>query len=420
VVLENWVSVGIETATAAVSIVTLAVLARIAPTVLSAPHKLADHRYRELIENAPDAILQVDERGKIVIVNRTAERLFGYSREELIGSSVDRLVPLAHRGAHARHRDRFVQSGFAVSMDKRVGNLHGRRKDGTEFPAEIGLSPVKTDAGIYITAMIRDVSDRKRLERELQREQALRGQRIEVLARLAAELAHEIKNPLAIIHGRASDLAEMATQGEALSAETVQKTCASIVKTTERAIRVIRGVEALANEGPRDPMQPTDLRHLVEQAIELLKTRYTTHGIALDAIFQPNLPLVECRQVQIEQVLINLLNNAFDAIDGDPHSPPWVQVRVALQPARRQNDIETVQIDVVDGGPGVSPGNREHLMETFFTTKPPGSGIGIGLSVSHAIAQEHGGILELLDAAGPTCFRLTLPVRAARTEGDSA
>jgi C4-dicarboxylate-specific signal transduction histidine kinase len=131
--------------------------------------------------------------------------------------------------------------------------------------------------------------------------------------------------------------------------------------------------------------------------------------------------MVQCREVQIEQVLVNLLNNAFDAIDGYPLSRPWVQVRVSMQPASDAvGGAAAVHIDVLDGGPGVSPQDRARLMQTFFTTKPKGAGMGIALSVSRSIAKDHGGSLELLDSDGPTCFRLTLPVLARQVEGDSA
>jgi C4-dicarboxylate-specific signal transduction histidine kinase len=187
-------------------------------------------------------------------------------------------------------------------------------------------------------------------------------------------------------------------------------------------------VQALAHEGSHDPMQQTDVRGLIDQAVELSKTRYATHGIELQTVVPDGLPMVVCREVQIEQVLVNLLNNAFDAIDGDARSQPWVQVRVSMQPASdADGGVEAVcgaaavLIDVLDGGPGVSPENRARLMETFFTTKPRGAGIGIGLSVSQTIAQDHGGTLVLMDAEGPTCFRLTLPVLPPHpTEGDSA
>ena len=416
-----WVSVAIEAAAAIALIAVLVVLLRITPNILAVPHKLADSRFRELIEDAPDAILQVDERGTIVIANRTAERIFGYSRVELLGSNVDQLVPQPSRAAHAQQRAGFLRSGVPMSMEKRVGDLYARRKDGTEFPAEIGLSPVKTEAGFFVTAVVRDVTGRKSLERELQQERDLRGQRVEVLARLAADLAHEIKNPLAIIHARASDLAELTAQGLPLPALTVEQTCDSILKTTERAIRVIRGVQALAHEGSHDPMQPVDIHGLIDQAVELLQTRFATHGIALETVVPAGLPMLQCREVQIEQVLVNLLNNAFDAIDGYPLSRPWVQVRVSMQPASDAvGGAAAVHIDVLDGGPGVSPQDRGHLMQTFFTTKPRGAGMGIGLSVSRSIAQDHGGTLVLLDAEGPTCFRLTLPVLDRQSEGASA
>ena len=418
----TWVNYGSEsitaTITAVISLLTLVVLLRIMPSVFTIPDALADHRFRELLENAPDAVMQVDMRGVIVIANRTAEQMFGYSREELVGSNVDLLVPQAARSVHPRQRNQFVQTGVPRLMQEGGVDRRGLRKDGTEFSVEIGLNPVKTETGVYISAIIRDVTDRRQLERELERERALRGQRVEVLARLAADLAHEIKNPLAIIHARASDLSEMAAHAETLPAEEVLKTCDSIVKTTERALRVIRGVEALAHEGTHDPMQKTDVRGLIEQSVDLLRSRYETHGIALETEIAEELPTVECREVQIEQILVNLLTNAFDAIDGNERSQRWVKVRASMRPAWVQyGGVEAIRIEVVDGGPGVPAENRRRLMETFFTTKPKGSGIGIGLSVSRTIAEDHGGTLELLDSDGPTCFRLTLPVLASRTDG---
>lgn len=407
-------SIAIEAGTAAMSVITLMLIIRLTPKVFAIPDELADYRFRELIEDAPDAIIQVDASGTIVIVNRTAERMFGYSRQELIGSNVDLLVPQANRHLHPAQREEFLQAG-TPRLHAHEGEIdrRARRRDGTEFSVEIGLSPVKSDLGTYITAVIRDVTDRRRLEQELERERDLRGQRNEVLARLAADLAHEIKNPLAIIHARASDLTDLAAQGVPLPADEVLKTCGSIVKTTARAIRVIRGVESLAHEGSHDPMQKADVRAMIDQAVELLQTRYETHGISLEAEVPEGLPLVECREVQIEQVLVNLLTNAFDAIDGDPRSQPWVRVRVSMLQA---GSVDTVLIDVVDGGPGVTLQDRKHLMETFYTTKPKGSGMGIGLSVSRTIAKDHGGSLDLLDTQGPTCFRLTLPVTATRKE----
>jgi PAS domain S-box-containing protein len=522
----------LEAATAIVSLGTLVLLWRSVPAILAIPHELGDRRFRELIEDAPDAILQVDPRGVIVIANKTAEKMFGYSREELLGSNVDLLVPQRYREAHAIHRTKFLQAGLVRSIGEHAGDLRARRKDGSEFTAEIGLSPMSTGDGTYVTATVRDVTARKnmerelalasqrlasvldnttvcvyavgpdwrftyvnenakrvlkamgdvigkdlrdvfadqqastreelkqvmttrqpeafesyyepldlstnisahplddggitiyftdiseqrRLERALEQERAQRHQRIEVLARLSSGLAHEIKNPLAIIHARASDLAEMASEGEVDRAE-IEKTCLSIVHTSDRAIRILRGVAAMARVGTHDPMAYANVAEMVEQAVELVQGRYKESGIRLEAVVPEKLPTLECREVQISQILVNLLNNAFDAVEGDARSERWVRVVVSVQPgAQHENHIDRLQISVIDGGPGVAPEHRERLMQTFFTTKSMGAGIGIGLSVSRTIAEDHGGQLELRENEGHTCFRLTLPVKAGRIE----
>jgi signal transduction histidine kinase len=275
------------------------------------------------------------------------------------------------------------------------------------------------DGGVAI--FFSDVSAQRQMEAELDRERAQRSQRIEVLARLSSELAHEIKNPLAIIHARASDLGEMVADGEVPSAAQIAKTCGSIVNTSDRAIRILRGVAAMARVGTHDPMLPADVRAMVEQAVDLVAGRYKTRGIALETEVPEGLPMVECREVQISQVLVNLLNNAFDAVDSCAKSERWAQVHVSTQSgAQHENHIERLQIDVIDGGPGVAVEHKQRLMETFFTTKPAGAGIGIGLSVSRTIAEEHGGQLELRECDGHTCFRLTLPMQAALVEGTAA
>ena len=399
-----WVSGILKAITAAVSILTLVVMVRISPGVLAMPHKLADRRYEELIRDAPDAILQVDPAGLILIANRTAETMFGYTHDELLGSNVDRLIPLAKLDAHPQLRASFAHAKVTRPMGSEMGDLHAVRKDGTKISVEVGLSPVETDAGPRVTAVVRDVSDRRRIEHELERERATRVQRIEVLARFSAGIAHEMKNPLAIIHGRASDLAEMADAGDT-SPTAVAKACASILKTSDRAMRILRGLAAIAREGANDPMQKADVASMIQQAFELVETRYRTHGIALTADVASGLPPIECREAQIGQILMNLLNNAFDAVDASTEGERWVRVRASADTPER------ILIDVSDGGPKLSPEIKERLMETFFTTKPLGGGLGIGLSVSRSIAKGHGGTLQLLN--GPrTCFRLSLPVQA--------
>jgi C4-dicarboxylate-specific signal transduction histidine kinase len=174
-----------------------------------------------------------------------------------------------------------------------------------------------------------------------------------------------------------------------------------------------------AREGSRDPMQTTDVGSLVKQTVDLVERRYETHGIALKTILPVALPLIKCREVQIGQVLLNLLNNAFDAIDSSEKSERWVTVQAEVRHSG-ESDAAMMVIEVIDGGPGVAPEHRPHLMEAFYTTKPVGAGIGVGLSLSQAIAHDHGGTLNLAEVDGHTCFQLTLPLNAAEEEGSAA
>ncbi len=262
------------------------------------------------------------------------------------------------------------------------------------FPAHSGIS-----------IFFRNISQEKILESQLAVEQLLREKRIEALSHMAGGLAHEISNPLAIIHGRASDLRRLADGEASLPAAEVHKACESIVQTSDRAMRIIRGLRGFAHEGRQDPMEPASINDIVEQCVEMQESRFERQNIQLTLKIDPGMPSLLCRQVQVGQILTNLLNNAFDAVVQPESLERWITVSA--------NCSETeAHIDVTDSGPGVEDHFKPHLMEPFFTTKEHGLGMGIGLSLSRAIAQDHGGTLTLCKDTEHTCFRLVLPIRS--------
>jgi C4-dicarboxylate-specific signal transduction histidine kinase len=219
---------------------------------------------------------------------------------------------------------------------------------------------------------------------------------------MAGGIAHEINNPLGIIHAYASDLLEMA-RGQQASPAIVERTSARIVATAERIESIIRSLRHIAREGDADPIQPASMQQLIEHVLELSRERLRMHSIRLSCSpIDPNLQ-VPCREVQISQVVMNLLQNAFDAVV-ETSGEKWIEVELHV-------GENSVVVSVIDSGPGVPVEIRDRIMEPFFTTKPVGKGMGLGLSLARSIARQHGGDLTLGEHQGHTSFSLSLPIR---------
>jgi len=363
------------------------------------PHDIS---FGSLLEAAPDAIVVATSEGRIVVVNLQTEKIFGYRRDELLGQDVELLVPDRFRGRHPEHRRSFACEGRVRPMGIGLG-LFGQRKDGSEFPVEISLSPLQTDQGVLICSVIRDITSRKELEAQLEasRAQIVSSARLSALGMMAGGVAHEINNPLGIIHAYASNLLEMAREGE-LSAPAVEATSARIIETAERIASIVKSLRHISRQGDEDPVRPAALKALIEQVLELSRERFRLHTICLTCPdIDPQLQ-VPCREVQIAQVLLNLLQNAFDAV-ADTSGERWVEVNVS-------QGKDSVVIAVSDSGAGIPVAIRSRVMEPFFTTKPVGEGTGLGLSLSRSIARGHGGDLTFSEQDGHTCFSLILPL----------
>ena len=270
---------------------------------------------------------------------------------------------------------------------------------GNVFPSDNGLS-------IFFS----DITDEKVLQIELEQSRYLREKRVEALGHMAGGLAHELNNPLAIIHAKANDLMQAAVSGAPLSAEDVQRACENIVRTSDRAIRILRGLKGFGRDGDKDPMETASVYEIVDQCVELQGSRFERHNVELRLSVPSDLPYIECREAQVGQIITNLLNNAFDAVLQSKGEERYVLLAVEKEDA-------WLHVEVSDSGSGIDEKVKAHLMEPFFTTKPVGLGMGIGLSLSKAIAEEHGGTLTLYADAPNTCFRLTLPLSPESAHG---
>jgi PAS domain S-box-containing protein len=248
-----------------------------------------------------------------------------------------------------------------------------------------------------------DVTEQRRMQAQLEA-----SSRLSSLGMMAGGIAHEINNPLTIIHASASDLIDMAQEGEHLVRGDVVRKCKRIRETADRIARIVKSLRRIAREGSQDEFFPAPVSKIVEETLEMCRETFKAKSVKLIVPeIDPSLTVL-CREVQIAQVLLNLLQNAFDAVV-DESGERWVRLDVST------HDSQLV-FAVSDSGPGVPPELKSKIMEPFFTTKDVGKGTGLGLSLSTSIAEDHGGKLELTEEGGHTCFCLTLPITKERSQ----
>ncbi len=346
-----------------------------------------------MFDQPKEGVLELSRRWTILYRN---DRALEILPDLMLGKNVWELYP-ALTGT-------YVEDHLRLAMEQR------RRTSYENYYEPLGVwfcvHAVPSPCGIK--TLFQDITAAKKLEAELEREQVLREKRIEAISHMAGGLAHEISNPLAIINMMAGDLETFASERDAVDANEVKTSCAIILETSNRAMAILRGLKGFTREASKDPMMEASLPKIIRECLELQQSRFERNGIALRVLIDDGLPAVVCREVQIGQILNNLLNNAFDAIVAtitcSRAAGGWVCIQTVAEG-------ECVRVDVTDSGPGVPEEAKPHLMEPFFTTKEIGGGTGIGLSLSRAIAEDHGGTLVLVEHDGPTCFRLVLPVR---------
>jgi PAS domain S-box-containing protein len=365
------------------------------------PWKQAQDLFRMATEASPSGIILVNEQGRIVLVNTHVEELFGYRREELVGKLVDILLPERFANEHPVHRAQFIAAPTARPMGA-GRELFARRKDGSEFPVEIGLNPVETQEGILVLAVVVDIAARKFAEAEALQHQAQLGHlsRVAVLGELAASIAHELNQPLSGIISNASAGVRFIDRGD-VDLREMRDLLADIVADGRRAGDVIRGVRSMVKKG--DPAwEPVNLSDLVTNVVRMLNSDAMLHSCKLETLLDPHLPAIEGDPVQLQQVLLNLVINAFDAMRDTPPSRRKVVI------ATGRNEDGTIRTSVRDYGIGIPEEMRERLFDHFVTTKA--EGLGLGLGIVRSIVESHGGTVaaENVDGGGAR-FHFTLP-----------
>jgi two-component system, LuxR family, sensor kinase FixL len=366
--------------------------------------KLAEEEFRVAVEASPIGIIIVNDEGRIVLINPETGKLFGYAREELINQPVEVLVPERLRGGHLDHR-----TGFLSAPEARVmgagRELFARRKDGTEFPVEVGLSPMETGTGLLVLALIMDISVRKEAELEAQRHRAELTHlgRVALMGEMSASLAHELNQPLAAIVSNAAAGQRFIDSGNVDLSE-LRELLADIRADGRRASEVVRGIRSMVKKG-ETVRQRTDLNEIVRDVVQLVQPDALLRSCAVKTSLAPTLPEIEGDPVQLRQVVLNLVLNAFDAMQDAPIGQRTVEVTT------ERNGDGTIRTTVRDYGSGISEGAGQRLFEPFFTTKS--NGLGMGLAIVRSIVESHGGVIEAKNAEdGGACFHFTVSTEA--------
>ncbi|HKY22927.1 MAG TPA: PAS domain S-box protein [Vicinamibacterales bacterium] len=369
---------------------------------LDAAFSGGDSLFRSLLESAPDAIVIVNQAGKIVLINTQTERLFGYTREDLLGKRVEILVPgrFAH---HTQHRDGY----FAEPRVREMGaglDLYGRKKDGSEFPVEISLSPLETEEGRLVSSSIRDVTDRKRAERVLHDKNVELEKASLAKDRFLASMSHELRTPLNAIIGFTGTLL-MRLPGPLTSDQDHQlKTVQGSAKHLLSLINDLLDLAKIESGNVELQTEPLSCQGVVNEVVTTLRPLAERKGLTLDVSMPARDVVALTDRRALHQVLINLTNNAIKFTE---HG--LVRIEIA-DPAPGDR---TIEIRVIDTGVGIKADEQERLFKAFSQlTVGHGrfEGTGLGLHLSQKLAEVLGGSIVFTSTFGEgSTFTLSLP-----------
>jgi two-component system sensor kinase FixL len=326
--------------------------------------RASEKRFRAILDTATDAILGLDSRHKIILFNNAARRIFGYPSEEVLGADLSLLIP-PKSGVNKRYLTQFFNRKESDLVGKTV-SLVGVRKDGEEFPIELSLSLLVTDDGMTFTAFIRDLTERRLLEKKL-----LQSERLAAVGQAAAHVAHEIRNPLMIIGAFSNHIRQHLKDEKDL-------------QKSDLILDEVRRLEALAaNLGDftkeyRLVKRTSDINTVLQDVLEIMAGICSLEKYRFEKYLSKEVTEIQCDPDKLKQVFINIINNGLQAMsDGGAISVSTHKVPGGIQ------------IRIADEGPGIREDHLEHLFEPFFTTREGGS--GLGLPISYKIVHAHQG-----------------------------
>jgi PAS domain S-box-containing protein len=339
-----------------------------------------------ILDTATDAIITINEDHIIVGFNRGAENIFGFSREEALGQDLDIIIPPPYKHEHRDYVRRYIATRKPHLIGKHV-QLNAQRRDGSEFPMSISFSVAEVRGDLYFTGIIRDITEYKAMEERL-----LQSERLAAVGNTVSHIAHEIKNPLAIIGGFARQLQKTPNLDEP-----GQRKLDIIVEEVGRLEGMIAEMRDFVKR-PTAHKEPSDVEALIDEVVDLFEDTLQEQNVTLKRTRTTETPILNFDRQQIHQVLINLFKNALEAM------PQGGELTVATQ-VKGPN----LEISISDTGQGMTPEVKANIFQPYFTTKEKGT--GLGLAICQNILEEHGGCLIAESAPGQgSTFTIQIPL----------
>jgi PAS domain S-box-containing protein len=344
-----------------------------------------EQQARAIVDSALDAVVVMDAEGKITDWNNQAEETFGWPRVEALGQRmVDTIIPVQYRLAHERGIEHFFKTGEGRVLNRRI-EITALRRDGTEFPVELTITPLKSGDTWTFSSFIRDITARKQAQEDLRNAQAelAHVNRVMTMGELAASIAHEVNQPLAAIIA-SGDSCTVWLANEPPNLDKARAAAARIVQAATQASDIVRRIRALFKK-TASITTPLEINEVITETVSLVGGEVQRKGVSLNTELAANLPAVLGDRIQLQQVILNLAMNGMEAMTDFEDQPR----RLAIQ--SKLAEPGEILVSVTDTGPGIDPRQTAQLFAPFFTTKP--EGIGMGLSISRSIIEAHGGRL---------------------------
>ena len=360
--------------------------------------QVADARWRAVLATARDAIVAIDDHGRVTLFNPAAEAMFGYRSDEVLGRNIAMLMPAPYRDEHDEYLRRYQRTGEARAIG-RIRTVEGLRRGGETFPMELAVSESRVGEEVLYTAVIRDISERRAAEAELRDLQQVASERARLadIGAITAKIVHDLGNPLAALSMQAQLILRRARRGDFAPVAPVEGPATQILQTLRRLEGLVREFNDFARD-QRLELRRIALAPFLASCVELWQALAVERGVALSVAVDGPLPVLRADEVMLRRVIDNLLKNALEAVPGGAG-----EVTLSAAPT----DDGAVCLTVDDNGAGIPAGLD--VFRLFETTKAEGT--GIGLAVARQLVEAHGGtITHQPRPTGGTRFTVLLPL----------